>query len=112
MSSCTITYSNEEWEYKDWVVNFEAEATSIHEPVVKYYKDGTGYPGYDGIEDIQYTINAITDAEGNELELNNEGYPVNWTEEQVKAFDAALNDYLENVEWDYPEDDGPDFEED
>ena len=104
MASCTVTYSNDDWSYQEYSINFEARATSIHEPMVKYYRDGTGYPGYDGIEDIEYTINSVVDAEGNELELNAENYPAHWTEEQVKALDAALNNFLENVEWDYPED--------
>lgn len=108
MSSCTITHTREEFEFQDWMIDFEAEATSIHEPMVKYYPDGSGFPGYDSIEDIQYTITKVTDGDCQELELNDEGYPVSWTEEQVKAADKAIMDYLDDVEWDYPEPDYPD----
>lgn len=101
--SCEVTYSNDEWEYEDWTINFEATARYIHEDMVRYYKDGTGHPGCDDIEDVGYTIIKVTDENGEELELNKEGYPVNWSEEQVKALDNALHSYLENVDWDYPE---------
>ena len=100
---CTVTYSNENWEWEGFSVSLEAEATSIHEDMVMYYKDGSGYPGYDGIEDIEYTINSIVDEDGNELELNDEGFPVNWSEEQIKTFDAAINSFLDNVDWEYPD---------
>lgn len=111
-SSCEVSYYNENWEWEGFSVSFEAYATYVHEDMVMYYKDGSGYPGYDGIEDVDYTINSITDEDGKELELNDEGYPVNWTEEQVKALDRALSDFLDNVNWNYPEPDYPDYEED
>lgn len=104
MSSCTVTYANSEWEYEGWTIDFEATATSIHEPMVKYYPDGTGYPGYDGIEDVDWTISSIIDDEGNELELGDDNYPKDWTEEQKKHLESALSNYLEDVDWDYPED--------
>lgn len=100
---CTVTYCNEDWEWEGFSVSLEAEATSIHEDMVMYYKDGSGYPGYDGIEDIEYTINSIVDEDGNELELNDKGFPVNWSEEQVKALDNAINGFLDGVEWEYPD---------
>jgi len=112
--SCTVTYSNDEWEYKDWVINFDASATFIHEDMVMYYKDGTGHPGCDDIEDVDWTINSVADSDGNMLELNDKGYPVNWSEEQAKELDNALSDYLDDVDWDYPESNywEPEFEED
>lgn len=103
--SCPVTYWNDNWEWEGFSISFEAEATSIHEDRVLYYPDGSGYPGYDGIEDIQYTINSIVDEDGNELELNDKGYPINWTEEQIKALDTAISNFLDGVEWDYPEPD-------
>lgn len=106
MSSCTVTQSCEDFEFEDWTIDFEATATSIHEPMVKYYPDGTGYPGYDGIEDINWTFNKVTDADGNELDLGDDGYPVNWDEETKKRCENALNSYLDKHDWDYPEDDG------
>lgn len=105
--SCTVTHSKDEFEFEDWSIDFEATATYIHEDMVRYYKDGSGYPGCDDIEDIEYNITRVTDENGDELELNDKGYPVNWTEEQVKAVDKAIHDYLENVDWDYPEPDYP-----
>ena len=101
--SCTVTHSKEEFEFEGYSIDFNASATSIHEDCVMYYKDGSGYPGYDGIEDIEYNITRVTDEDGNDLELNDKGYPVNWSEEQVKAVDKAINDYLDGVDWDYPE---------
>ena len=103
MSSCTVTQSNDCFEFEDWTIDFEATARSIHEPMVKYYPDGTGYPGYDGIEDIDWTLNNVMDADGNELELGDDGYPVNWDEETKKRCENALNSYLENHDWDYPD---------
>lgn len=110
--SCGVSYDNDNWEWEGFSISFEASATSIHEDMVKYYPDGSGYPGYDGIEDIDYTILSVVDEDGNELELNDEGYPVNWTEEQVKALDKALSDFLDNVDWDYPEPEPPEREMD
>lgn len=112
--SCTVTYSNDEWEYKDWVISFDASATYIHEDMVMYYKDGTGHPGCDDIEDKDWTIKSVTDAEGNELELGQDNYPVSFTEEQKKELEGAIDSYLDDVDWDYPErnDWEPEFEED
>lgn len=110
--SCTITHSREEWEWENYSIDFDASATYIHEDMVMYYRDGSGHPGCDDIEDVEYNITRVADEDGNELELNKEGYPVNWTEEQVKALDNAINDYLNNTDWDYPEPDYPDYEED
>lgn len=107
--SCELSYYNDSWEYEDWTVSLEATATYIHEDMVMYYKDGSGHPGCDDIEDVDYTINSITDKDGKELQLNDEGYPVNWTEEQIKAMDSAIHSYLDTVDWDYPE---PDYPED
>lgn len=111
MSSCTVTQSCEDFEFEDWSIDFNAFATSIHEPMVKYYKDGTGYPGYDGVEDYEWTFNKVVDAECNELELGKDGYPVNWDEETKKRCEAALIDYLDNHDWDYPEDPGKGWDE-
>lgn len=111
--SCTITQACEDFEFEDWVIDFEAEATYIHEDMVRYYRDGTGHPGCDDIEDVDWTFNSVTDAEGNELDLGDDGYPVNWDEETKKRCERELNSYLDKHEWVYPEpDDGPDFEED
>lgn len=107
--SVKTTYSNDDFEWEEWTIDFDAEQTVIHEDMVRYYPDGTGYPGYDGTEDRNWTINSITDEDGNELELGDDNYPVNWTEEQKKGLEEALNNYLDDVEWNYPE---PDWEED
>lgn len=109
-SKCTVTQSNDDFEFEDWTVDFEAEATSIHEDCVMYYKDGSGYPGYDGIEDYQITINSVTDSDGNELELGEDNYPVSWEEETKKRLESVITDYLDDHDWDYPEDDGYDLE--
>ena len=106
--TCKVTHSNDAFEWDGYTIDFDASATYVHEDMVMYYKDGTGHPGCDDIEDVNYTINSITDEDGNELQLNDKGYPVSWTEEQIKALDKAINDYLDNVDWDYPE---PDCEE-
>lgn len=109
--SCTVTQSNDCFEFEDWTIDFDAEATSIHEDCVMYYKDGSGYPGYDGIEDIQFTINKITDSDGKELELGEDNYPVSWDEEIKKRLESAIDSYLEDHDWDYPEYDGPEYED-
>lgn len=109
-SSCPVTQSCEDFEFEDWTVDFDAEGTSIHEDMVRYYPDGTGYPGYDGIDDIQFTINKITDSDGNELELGEDNYPKVWDEEVKKRLESAINGYLDNHDWDYPEDNGYDLE--
>ena len=106
--SCPITQSCEDFEWEDFTINFEAEATYVHEDCVMYYKDGSGYPGYDGTEDIQVTINSVTDEDGNELELGEDNYPICFTEEQKKKLDAAIDGYLNKHDWDYPEPDYPD----
>lgn len=106
--SCTITQSNDYFEFEGYVIDFEAEATSIHEDMVKYYPDGSGYPGYDGIEDVNWTFNSVTDEDGNELELGDDGYPIAWDEETKKRCEEELNTYLDHHDWDYPEwDDEP-----
>ena len=105
--TCEVSYYNDNFEWNGFTISFEASARHVHEDMVMYYKDGSGYPGYDGIEDVDYTINSITDEDGKELQLNDEGYPVDWTEEQVKALDRAIDDYLDSVDWDYPEPDYP-----
>lgn len=107
---CIVTQSCEDFEFEDWTIDFEATARSIHEDMVKYYKDGTGYPGYDGIEDIDWTFNKVIDSECNELELGDDGYPVNWDEETKKRCENALNSYLDKHDWDYPEPGYPDEE--
>lgn len=117
--TCKITQSNGCFEWKDYTVDFEAEATYIHEDMVMYYKDGSGYPGYDGIDDVNWTINSVTDEDGNELCLGQDNYPVSFTEDQKKELEKAINEYLDTHDWDYPESDEPDepdwepeFEED
>lgn len=106
----TVTQSCEDFEFEDWTIDFEATATYVHEDMVRYYKDGTGHPGCDDIEDVNWTIGSVMDAECNELELGNDGYPVNWDEETKKRCEVALNSYLDKHDWDYPEDDGYDLE--
>lgn len=109
--SCTVTQSCEDLEFEDWAIDFRAEATYVHEDMVRYYKDGTGHPGCDDIEDIDWTIGAVTDAEGNELELGDDNYPVNWDEETKKRCENAINSNLDDHDWDYPEPDYPDEED-
>jgi hypothetical protein len=104
--SCAVTQANDCFEFEDWTIDFKAEATYIHEDMVKYYRDGTGYPGCDDIEDINWTIGAVTDSDGNELELGNDNYPVNWDEETKKRCENAISSYLDKNDWDYPDDDG------
>ena len=102
-STCTVSYSNDHFEWNGYIIGFNATATSIHEDMVMYYKDGSGYPGYDGIEDYEWTINSITDENGNEVSL---------TEEQMTELDDAICDYLDDVDWEYPEDPYDDYEPD
>lgn len=104
--SCTVTQSCEDFEFEDWVIDFEAEATYVHEDMVRYYKDGTGHPGCDDIEDVNWTIGAVMDAEDNELELGDDNYPVSWDEETKKRCENAINDYLDDHDWDYPDEEG------
>lgn len=102
--TCTVTMSNDCFEWKDYTIDFKAEGTYVHEDMVMYYKDGSGYPGYDGIDDINFTIGSVIDAEGNELELGEDNYPVSFTEDQKKALENAINSYIDDHDWDYPED--------
>ena len=109
--SCTVTQSHGDFEFEEWSIDFEAEATFVHEDRVLYYKDGSGYPGYEGIEDVQFTINSVIDSDGNELDLGDDNYPVSWEEETKKRCESAINSYLDNHDWDYPEPDYPDEED-
>ena len=108
---CTVTQSNDYFEFAGFVVDFYATAQYVHEDMVKYYPDGSGHPGCDDIEDKDWTINSVTDEDGNELKLGEDNYPVGWTEEQKKQLEAAISDYLDNHDWDYPEPDYPEWDE-
>lgn len=103
---CIVTQSCEDFEFEDWTIDFEATARYIHEDMVMYYRDGSGHPGCDDIEDIDWTFNKVIDSDCVELEIGDDGYPVNWDEETKKRCENALNSYLDRHDWDYPDDDG------
>lgn len=105
MAKCTVNFNTDAFKFKDYTVEFEATATAIHEPMVMYYKDGSGYPGYDGIEDYEWTILSVTDSDGNILERDDNGYPITWLQEQKDELDSEIESYLDDVEWNYPEED-------
>jgi len=94
-----VTQSCEDLDFEDWTIDFRATATYVHEDMVRYYKDGTGHPGCDDIEDVNWTIGAVIDAEGNELTLGKDNYPVSWDEETKKRCENALNSYLDDHDW-------------
>ena len=107
--SVQINYSTDNFTWQGFEIAFEATATYVHEDMVRYYKDGSGQPEYDDIDDIDWVINSVIDSNNNELELGKDNYPIAFSEQHKTDLEDAIADYLDSVEWNYPEyDDYPD----
>lgn len=106
-------------------LTFEGEGEHYHEPMVRYYADGSGYPGYDAV-----TIRSVTECEVELIWTTHHWswylYPhlkSRWSREhsltftltdeaQIRAFAEAWGVDVDDIdEWDY-EDIEPDYDKD
>lgn len=85
----TVHYEvrNDEFEFEGKVYYIKGMATAkyIHETAVMYYPDGSGYPGTDEIDNIEYE----------------EDYTQVWDEDKEDFVDCKMTDKLKEavIEW-------------
>lgn len=85
---------------RDLVATVEATAEHWYQPGRRYMPNGDpGYPEEDEIDDVEFDVTEVRDAETDEA--------VEYTEDMVEYVDAAIQ---ETAEWEEPDPPEPDYD--
>ena len=71
-----LTYESDDFSFEvngdQYTCEVKAEAEYFYEPMVMYYKDGTGHPGSEELEIEELEIKNVKDIDGNIVSLTDE----------------------------------------
>jgi hypothetical protein len=88
-----LTYENDAFSFEvdgdQYSCEVSAEAEYCYEPMVMYYKDGSGYPGSEELEIEKLEIKNVKDVDGNVVSL---------TDEMEEAVDNKLQE-MDLADW-------------
>lgn len=88
-----LTYESDDFNFEvdgdQYICEVTAEAEYFYEPMVMYYKDGTGHPGSEELEIEELEIKNVKDIDGNIVSL---------TDKMEEAVNDKLCD-MDLVDW-------------